>query len=81
MSPRQAQTLLCLAQGLGDKQIAGKLGISTRTVQKHLEVVFKILKVSSRTAACSKVWDRLWILLMVGLLLGLGVMESTATIY
>ncbi len=81
LSPRQAQTLLCLAQGLGDKQIAGKLGISTRTVQKHLEVVFKILKVSSRTAACSKVWDRLWILLMVGLLLGLGVMESTATIY
>ena len=81
LSARQAQTLLYVAQGLGDKQIGGKLGISTRTVQKHLEVVFKILNVSSRTAACYKVWERLWILLMVGLLLGLGVMDGAASIY
>ena len=76
LSARQAQTLLHLSQGLGDKQIAGKLGISTRTVQKHLETVFKILNVNSRTTACHKVWDRLWIVLMMGFLLGLGVMDS-----
>ncbi len=76
LSARQAQTLLQLSQGLGDKQIAGKPGISTRTVQKHLETVFKILNVNSRTAACHKVWDRLWIVLMMGFLLGLGVMDS-----
>ncbi len=76
LSPRQAQTLLHLSQGMGDKQIAGKLGISTRTVQKHLETVFKILNVNSRVAACHKVWDRLWIVLMMGFLLGLGVMDS-----
>jgi DNA-binding CsgD family transcriptional regulator len=36
-SPRQRQILELLAQGLSAKEIALRLAVSPRTVQKHLE--------------------------------------------
>lgn len=51
LTPRQAEILLHVAQGGGNEEIARRLHISVRTVQKHLESVFKILKVNSRTGA------------------------------
>ena len=59
LSSRQAEVLLGVAQGLADKQIAAQLRISTRTVQKHCQSIFKVLNVSGRTTAASLAWQRL----------------------
>jgi NarL family two-component system response regulator YdfI len=51
LSSRERQILALLADGLGNKQIAARLGISTNTVKTHLETLFEKLHVSSRAEA------------------------------
>ena len=51
LSNREREILALLADGLGNKQIAGRLGISTNTVKTHLELLFEKLGVSSRAEA------------------------------
>jgi len=51
LSTRERQILGLLADGLGNKQIAARLGISTNTVKTHLEMLFDKLDVSSRAEA------------------------------
>lgn len=51
LSARERQILALLADGLGNKQIAARLGISTNTVKTHLETLFEKLGVSSRAEA------------------------------
>jgi DNA-binding NarL/FixJ family response regulator len=51
LTPREYQILELLASGLGNKQIAARLGISTNTVKTHLELLFDKLDVSSRAEA------------------------------
>jgi len=51
LTPRETQILALLADGFGNKQIAGRLAISTNTVKTHLELLFDKLDVSSRTEA------------------------------
>jgi two-component system, NarL family, response regulator LiaR len=51
LTPRELEVLRCLAQGLGNKQIASTLGLSARTVQTHLTRIFAKLGVTSRTEA------------------------------
>jgi pimeloyl-ACP methyl ester carboxylesterase/DNA-binding CsgD family transcriptional regulator len=51
LTSRQTHVLELVAAGLTDKQIAARLGLSTRTVQKHLERAYRRLGVQSRTAA------------------------------
>jgi DNA-binding NarL/FixJ family response regulator len=58
LSSRERQVLALLADGLGNKQIAARLGISTNTVKTHLEVVFEKLGVSSRAEAVSAGFKR-----------------------
>ena len=48
---REAEVLAWVAQGKGNADIAEILGISARTVQKHLEHIFQKLGVETRTAA------------------------------
>ena len=43
--------LACLQEGLSNKEIGLMLGISPRTVQKHLQRVYYHLGVKSRTEA------------------------------
>jgi DNA-binding CsgD family transcriptional regulator len=50
-SAREAEIVELIALGLGDKQIAARLGISRRTVRTHLERLFDDLKIHSRAAA------------------------------
>lgn len=38
LSPRQVQIMRALCRGLGAKEIAGELGIGTRTVEAHIQV-------------------------------------------
>ena len=51
LTPRQAQVLEHLAAGRSCVQIAQAMGISERTVQKHLEHIYSRLHVPSRSAA------------------------------
>jgi DNA-binding NarL/FixJ family response regulator len=56
MSPRELEVLRLVAQGLANKQIGRRLGISERTVKAHLGRVFRALGVADRTSAA--LWAR-----------------------
>jgi len=51
LTNREREILALLADGLGNKQIAARLGISSNTVKTHLELLFERLGVSSRAEA------------------------------
>lgn len=51
LTNREREILALLADGLGNKQIAARLGISANTVKTHLELLFEKLGVSSRAEA------------------------------
>ena len=51
LSEREIETLNLLAQGLTNKEIAGRLFISTNTVKRHLKSIFEKLEVNTRAAA------------------------------
>jgi DNA-binding CsgD family transcriptional regulator len=54
VSPREADVLDLLCRGLTDRQIATRLGISPRTVDKHLEHAYVKLGVRCRVQAASR---------------------------
>ena len=51
LTPRELATLRLMADGKSNKEIAGALGISERTVKTHLGHLFEKLAVTSRTEA------------------------------
>jgi len=51
LTPRELEVLRLLAEGLSNKAIAGALGISTRTINFHLDNLYAKLGVASRTEA------------------------------
>ena len=51
LTPREIEVLGMLAEGLGNKTIARRLGISEHTVKFHVSSIFTKLNVSSRTEA------------------------------
>ncbi len=56
LTGRQADVLLLVATGASERTIAQRLGISHRTVQKHLERCYRQLGVSSRSQAAAIAW-------------------------
>ena len=54
LTPRQWELLRLLAAGHTNAQIARRLGISEGTVRTHLEHIYRLLQVSSRTAAVAR---------------------------
>ncbi|WP_228563472.1 helix-turn-helix transcriptional regulator [Catenulispora rubra] len=54
VSPREADVLDLLCRGLTDRQIATRLGISPRTVDKHLEHAYVKLGVRCRVQAATR---------------------------
>lgn len=56
MSGREVEVLGLVAQGLANKQIGRRLGISERTVKVHLGNVFRRIGVTDRTSAA--LWAR-----------------------
>jgi DNA-binding CsgD family transcriptional regulator len=54
LTTREREILELLSEGLGNKQIAGRLGISTNTVKTHLELLFEKLDVSTRAEAVAR---------------------------
>lgn len=53
LSPREGDVLYWVARGKGNRDVAMVLGISPRTVEKHLERIFEKLGVESRTSAAT----------------------------
>lgn len=51
LTPREVEVLRMLAEGLANKQIAARLGISDHTVKFHVAAIFAKLRASSRTEA------------------------------
>jgi DNA-binding NarL/FixJ family response regulator len=51
ITPREEEVLRLVGEGLANKQIARRLGISEKTVKAHLTSVFQRLGVGSRTEA------------------------------
>jgi DNA-binding CsgD family transcriptional regulator len=58
LTPREREVFSALASGATPTQIARELGISPRTVHKHLEHVYRKLDVTHRGAAISRVVQR-----------------------
>jgi DNA-binding CsgD family transcriptional regulator len=59
LTNREAEVLLWLARGKSNRDIAEILGLSPRTVNKHLEQVYSKLGVENRasaTARATQVW-------------------------
>jgi DNA-binding CsgD family transcriptional regulator len=55
LTRREAEVLRWVAAGKSDAQISAILGISARTVQKHLEHAYQKLGVENRTAAANRI--------------------------
>jgi DNA-binding NarL/FixJ family response regulator len=51
LTPREREVLEALARGLGNKQIAARLGVSERTVKFHVSSLFGKLGAGNRTEA------------------------------
>jgi len=51
LTPRESEVLALVRQGLANKQIARRLGISERTVKAHLTSCFQRIGVADRTQA------------------------------
>ena len=54
LTARETEVLRLVADGLSNKDIAGKLVLTEATVKSHLVHVFTKLDVGSRTAAVAK---------------------------
>jgi DNA-binding CsgD family transcriptional regulator len=54
LTTRQREILQYVAAGMGNRQIARRLGLSDATVRKHMENIFARLQVTSRTAAVKR---------------------------
>ena len=60
LTPRENEVLHAIAEGLTNKAVARRLGISLHTVKFHLELIFRKLGVRTRTGAITKAaeWRR-----------------------
>lgn len=59
LTARQRQVLALIAEGLGDKQIARRLGISPNTVRSHTTNLYDLI---GRGDGCPRVAAVLWYL-------------------
>jgi DNA-binding CsgD family transcriptional regulator len=57
LTRREAEVLCLVALGRSNQHIAAELGISDRTVGKHLEHGFRKLGVGDRSTAAGRVWE------------------------
>jgi DNA-binding CsgD family transcriptional regulator len=54
LTPREVEVLAALADGLGNKAVARRLGISPHTVKFHIESLFRKLGAATRAEAVAK---------------------------
>jgi DNA-binding CsgD family transcriptional regulator len=58
LTPRETEVLRLLADGLSDREVAARLVISPKTVEKHVSAVLRKTGTTSRTAAVVQAMDR-----------------------
>lgn len=51
LSEREKEVLVCLCNGMSNKEIAAELCLSMRTVKKHLSNIYPKIHVADRTQA------------------------------
>jgi DNA-binding CsgD family transcriptional regulator len=56
LTPREMEVLASVADGFTDRQVAERLKLSERTVQRHVANIFEKLDVHTRTAAVRRVF-------------------------
>ena len=61
LTERELEVLKLAAKGLSNKDIAGHLNLSVRTVQAHLSAVFGKMQVGSRTEAVVQALQKGWL--------------------
>jgi DNA-binding CsgD family transcriptional regulator len=61
LTPRETEVLRLLADGLSDRKIGARLGISAKTVEKHVGAVLRKTGTVSRTAAAVHALGRGWL--------------------
>lgn len=61
LSPRETQVLQLAAEGLTNKEIAYRLGISERTIQFHMNSIFNKTASQSRTEAVALALRNGWL--------------------
>jgi DNA-binding CsgD family transcriptional regulator len=54
LTPREAEVLAAIGEGLANKEIARRLGISLHTVKFHVESLYRKLGARTRTQALAK---------------------------
>ena len=54
LTPREHEVLQALAEGLANKQVAARLGISEHTIKTHVTAVFEKLGVTTRAEAVAR---------------------------
>lgn len=59
LTPRQAEATALVARGRSSLDVAAALGISPRTVEKHLQGAFAALGVRTRSQAAERAWSLL----------------------
>ena len=57
LTKQELRVLSWVSLGRTNREIGEILGVSARTVQKHLERIFQKLGVESRTAAAARMWE------------------------
>jgi DNA-binding NarL/FixJ family response regulator len=63
LSPREREVLFLLARGLSNKEMASRMGLSTRTIDRHIASMFIKMQVNSRTRAVLKALRQGWLCL------------------
>jgi DNA-binding CsgD family transcriptional regulator len=61
LTRREHEVLRLLAAGLSDREVAARLVISPKTVEKHVGAVLRKTGTTSRTAAVVRALDRAWL--------------------
>lgn len=61
LTARELEVLVLLSRGDGDRQVARALGISVKTVEKHVGAVLRKTASANRTAAVVHALDRSWL--------------------
>jgi DNA-binding NarL/FixJ family response regulator len=61
LSAREIEVLRLVSQGLTNKEIAYRLGLSARTIQFHLNTIFNKIGVSTRSEAVAVAYQRKWL--------------------
>jgi DNA-binding NarL/FixJ family response regulator len=61
LTPRQTDVLQLLAEGLTSKEIADRIGLSTRTVEMHVSRLLQRLHCRTRPEAIRTALERGWL--------------------